>query len=156
MSSLAVKRIIAGVIGLFFAVVYGFWTMLATGGGHGNFLSLMLFIFVEFFGLYFPLMAILAVNLRTFIVKVIFGSLIAFNLIFSCIMIIGWITDTEIARNSLTDFDMVIQSNGTFWVVFMIGAHFFPTLIFAFLLLKSILFGESLPYEDDSVSLNLT
>ena len=64
MPSLAVKRIIAGAIGLLFAVVYGLWTMMLTGGGHGNFIWCLLFLFVEFVGLYFPLMAILAVDLR--------------------------------------------------------------------------------------------
>jgi len=156
MSSLTTKRIIAGAIGLLYAVIYGFWTMLATGGGHGNFIWFMLFLFVDFCGLYFPLMAVLAVDLRSFMVKVIFGALIGFNLIASVIMIVGWMTETETAGRSPSDFERMMQANGIGVLIFCIVAHFLPTLIFAFLLIRSIHFGTSLADEDDSVSLNLS
>lgn len=130
--------------------------MLATGGGHGNFIWFLMFMFIEFVGLYFPLMAVLAINLKSFIVKVIFGSLIGFNLIASTIMIIGWIFETETYGRDVNDFERMLQVNGIGMVIFSTGAHFLPTVIFLFLLIRSILFGTSLTDEDDSVSLNLS
>jgi len=153
--SLITRQVIAAGTGLLYAVMYGFWTMLATGGGHGNFIWFLLFLFVEFVGLYFPLMCVLAVNLKSFFVKVIFGSLIGFNLIASTIMVLGWILDTEPGRNGTTDFERMMNINGVGWIIFSIAAHFLPTLIFAFLLVRSILLGTSLGKDDDNVSLNL-
>ncbi len=153
MPSLAVKRIIAGAIGLLFAVVYGLWTMMLTGGGHGNFIWLLLFLFVEFVGLYFPLMAILAVDLRPFLAKIFFSSLICFNLVVSSIMIIGWMTES--GDNGLSDFQKMWQM-GAGWILFAAFAHFLPTIIFIFLLIRSILFGSSLADDDQTFSLNLS
>ncbi len=130
--------------------------MLATGGGHGNFIWFLMFLFIEFVGLYFPLMAVLAINLKSFIVKVIFGSLIGFNLIASTIMIVGWIFETETYGRDVNDFERMLRVNGIGMVIFSAGAHFLPTVIFLFLLIRSILFGTSLTDEDDSVSLNLS
>ena len=50
-----VKQIIGAAIGLLYAIVYGFFSMLITGGGHANFLWMMAFIFTFFFGLFFPI-----------------------------------------------------------------------------------------------------
>ncbi len=47
------KRLIAGTVGVAYAVLYGFWTLLLTGGGHVNFIWFFLFFSVEFCGLYF-------------------------------------------------------------------------------------------------------
>lgn len=55
--------------------------MMLTGGGHGNFIWFILFLIAGFLGLYYPHVATLAVNLRSLVVKVIFGSLIGFNLV---------------------------------------------------------------------------
>ena len=156
MSSQATKRVIAGIIGFAYAVTYGFWTMLLTGGGHGNFVWFGMFLFVEFFGLYFPLMAVLAVDLRSFIIKVVFGTLIAFNLIASSVMVFGWITETEPVRNGLTDFERRLQLDGVGFIIIEITVHLLPTLIFAFLLVRSILFARSIVGNDDSASLNLS
>jgi hypothetical protein len=154
MTSLTIKRIIAGVAGLIFAVVYGFWTMLLTGGGHGNFIWVGMFLFVEFFGLYFPLMAILAVDLRRRFTKVVFGSLMVFNLVASSIMIAGWIGESGGDRPS--DYEKMMQISGSDWVVFSAAVHFLPTLIFAVLLIRSILAGPSMDTADDRVNLNLS
>lgn len=152
MASLAVKQIIAGAIGLLFAFVYGLWTMMLTGGGHGNFIWFILFLTAGLLGLYYPLMAVLAVDLRSLIAKVIFGSLIGFNLVVSLFHIIKWIT--EAADGRPTDFQKMWKM-GAFWVVFSVFAHFLPTIIFLFLLIKSIVFGSSISDDDQTVSLNL-
>lgn len=58
------KRLIWAAIGFGYAVVYGFWTMLVTGGGHGNFLWLFLFLSAYFFGGIFPAMGFILADLR--------------------------------------------------------------------------------------------
>jgi hypothetical protein len=153
MDSSTKNRVIAGGVGLLFAVIYGFWTAILTGGGHVNFIWIGLFIFVEFFGLYFPLMAVLAVNLRSFVTKIVFASLIAFNLLASSIMILGWVSEPPDDRPS--DFERTVRANGIGDVIFFAAIHFLPTMIFLFILIKSILSGPS-PDEDDSISLDLS
>lgn len=157
MSSLTLKRIIAGVIGLFFAVVYGFWTMLITGGGHGNFVWFMMFMTIEYFGLYFPLMSVMAVDLRSKLIKIVFGSLIGFNLIASFIFLLCWVSGIPIGKAvEKNDFSEMLRINGVGWILVCAIAHFLPTIIFLFLLVKSTFFGSSLSDENESVSLNLS
>ncbi len=88
--SITLRRLAAGFAGLIYAALYGFFAMFATGGGHGNFVWLFSFIFIEFFGIYFPVMGVLAVDLGSRFTKVIFGSLIIFNVIGSLLMLWGW------------------------------------------------------------------
>jgi hypothetical protein len=145
------KRFVAGVIGVLFAVLYGFWTMLATGGGHVNFIWFFLFLFAEFVGLYFPLMAVLAVDLRARLSKIIFGSLIGFNLIVSVVMIYGWITETTLS----TDFSKTFPHYGVKGLLFFAAVHFLPTFVFAFLLIRSIMRGKSQVEDDSLISLKL-
>jgi hypothetical protein len=128
------KRLAAGFVGLAYAALYGFLTMLATGGGHGNFIWLMLFVFVEFFGIYIPLMAILAVDLRSRFVKIVFGALIGFNIVASCILIGGWIT--EAGENS--DFSRQMEINGFESFPIFAALHFLPTFVFGLLLIRAI------------------
>jgi hypothetical protein len=152
MASLTVKRIIAGAIGVLFAVVYGGWTMMLTGGGHGNFIWFIAFLTAGILGLYYPVMAFLAVDLRPLLAKVIFGSLIVFNLIVSLIWIIKWVTESDDGQP--TDFQKMWQM-GSGWLLFAAFAHFLPTVVFLFVLIRSIFFGSSLSDDDQTVSLNL-
>jgi hypothetical protein len=134
------KRLIAGIIGIGFAVLYGFWTLLLTGGGHVNFVWFWLFLTVEFCGLYFPLMAVLAVDLRGIFLKAIYGSLIGFNLIVSIVMIADWVTEEGTDRAS--NFERTVNVNG-FSSVLMFGFfHFLPTIVFSIFLLRVIKSGE--------------
>ena len=148
------KRIIAGVVGTLYAVVYGFWTLFATGGGHGNFIWFGLFFFAGCFGLYYPIMAILAIDLRERFIRIVFGGLIVFNLAASIIMIVGWITEQGGDRAS--DFSKVIQHSGLGSVVFCAAMHFWPTILFSVLLIRSVVGGGSIANADAPVSLNLT
>lgn len=152
MPSLAVKRIIAGAIGLLFAVVYGVWTMMLTGGGHGNFIWFIAFLTAGLLGLYYPVMTFLAVDLRPLLAKVIFGSLIGFNLIVSLTWIIKWVTESGDGRP--TDFQKMWQM-GPGLVIFSALAHFLPTIIFLFLLTRSVIFDSSFSDDDQTPSLNL-
>jgi hypothetical protein len=58
------KRFAWAAVGLIYAVIYGFWTALLTGGGHGNFLWLVLFLLTYFFGGIFPAMGFILADLR--------------------------------------------------------------------------------------------
>lgn len=135
------KRFIAGAVGVVYALLYGFWTLLLTGGGHVNFIWFLLFFFVEFCGLYFPLMAVLAVNLRGMFLKTIYGGLIGFNLIVSVVMIADWVTEEGTDR--LSDFERTVNANGHGAVVLFALIHFLPTLVFSVLLLRAIKKGEA-------------
>lgn len=135
------QRVIAGLIGSVYAVVYGFWTLLLTGGGHVNFIWSFLFFVVEFFGLYFPLMAVLLIDLRRMWVKSIYGVLLAFNLIVSTLMIVDWVTARDTDRPS--DFKRTVNANGLFSVVIFATIHFLPTLVFLVFLLKTMKAGKS-------------
>ena len=143
------KRFAAGVIGVLYAVLYGFWAMLATGGGHVNFIWLFLFFIVGFFGLYYPVMAVLLVDLRKRLLKMIFGSLIGFNLIVSVVMIVGWITEKDGDRPS--DYSRMVQHNGIEGVLLCGSLHFLPTLVFAFMLIRAITRDGSKGDNDDSL-----
>jgi hypothetical protein len=154
MASIASKEVIAGIAGLVYAAIYGFWTMLATGGGHGNFIWIGLFIFVEFLGLYFPIMAVLAMNLRSRMTKIVFGSLILFNLVASVIMILGWITEAgEDGRPS--DFSRQMEISGLGVILFCGAFHLLPTAFFGFLLIRSFLFGQALAEPNEMIILDL-
>ena len=154
MTSLGTRRLIAGVGGVLYALVYGFWTVIATGGGHVNFIWLWLFLTVCFFGLYFPLMAVMAVDLRSRLIKLIFGSLIVFYLLASMVMILGWVNEQATDRPS--DFARAIRANGTEGILLCTALHFLPTIIFTFFLIKSILRADPRPEEDRFVNLKIT
>lgn len=148
------KRLSAGIAGLLYAGLYGFWTMLATGGGHVNFIWLFLFLFAEFFGLYFPLMAVLAVDLRRRFTQIIFGGLIAFNLIVSSVLIYGWITEPGSDRPS--DFSRTVRANGYGGVIVYAAVHFLPTIIFAVFLILATARDKPASSDDSSISLRLS
>ncbi len=152
MASLTTKRIIAAGVGLFYAFVYGVWTLMLTGGGHGNFIWFFLFFSAGLLGFYYPVMAFLVLDLRPLVTRVISGSLIGFNLTVSVIWIIKWVT--ELDGNRPTDFQKMWQM-APGWVLFAAFVHFLPTVIFLFFLVRSIMFGTSLSDDDQSLSLNL-
>ena len=149
------KRVVAGFVGLVYASIYGFWTILLTGGGHGNFFWLFLFLFSDVIGLYFPLMAVLAVDLRPRLTKIIFGSLLAFNVIASSMMIATWVTEVSDDYRP-SDFSKVIEMFGLNSILFWAGIHFLPTFLFAFFLIRSIMRGESIIESERIIDLKLT
>jgi hypothetical protein len=140
------KRIIAAAVGIVYAIVYGFWTLLGTGGGHGNFIWLMLVIFPGLLGIYYPLMAVLAVDLRPFAAKVVFGSLLGLNTITSIMLIAGWIGGSESEGRS--DFEKTVNAIGFGGIVFSAVFHFVPTLFFLIILLRAATGGGSVAEDD--------
>ena len=122
--------------------------MFITGGGHGNFIWLFLFLFVDLLGIYFPLMAVLAIDLRSRFVRIVFGSLILFNLAMSSIMIFGWINEVGDERPS--EFTRQLQVNGIEFIVFCAALHFLPTVVFSTFLV--IAFWRRSEYTDNDNS----
>jgi len=102
---------------------------MVTGGGHGNVIWLYLFVIVEFVGLYFPLMAILSVDLRPTAVMIVSGALWIFNVVASIAIIIAWILG--ITGESLDDFGKTLEAMGPLSLAVCVIVHFLPTAIFA-------------------------
>ena len=152
MASKTVKQIIRAAIGALYAVVYGIWTMLATGGGHGNFVWFIMFLYVEFFGLYFPIMAVLSGDLRSRTNKIVFGSLILFNLIASIVLIGSWVSG--ISGESLDVFDKMWE-RGSGSILVCAVVHFLPTVFFTFQLINALYYGSDSIVEDPIVTLHL-
>lgn len=75
------NRLIGLCIGLVYALVYGLFTMFITGGGHGNFLWLLLFVFSYFFGLFFPISGFLIVDLQPIWAKAVLGMLLVLHIV---------------------------------------------------------------------------
>lgn len=153
MASITAKRIIRGSVGLAFAFVYGLWTMLATGGGHGNFIWFYLFMTAGFFGFYYPTMAAFSADLRPKVLKVIFGALLAFHLVLSAILIVAWIF--ALTGETLDDFDKTLKSVGFWGLIFCGGAHFLPNGVFTFQLFKAVAWNSS-PDDEEVVGLGIS
>lgn len=146
------KRAIAAFAGLVYAVIYGFWTILQTGGGHGNFIWMILFFAAYFFGLFFPIMGALVVDLRSIIAKATFGSLIFISLLIHLIIIIPILSGS--AGASTTDFQKTWARDPSGTVVGAI-IHLLPLFGFLLFLAKSIFFVKKKPENDETVGLLL-
>lgn len=129
------RRLTGALIGLIYAVLYGFWTMLLTGGGHGNFLWFMLFFFGQFVGLFFPLMGFLVVDLRSKWAKVLFGGLLA-----TSIFLTGYILANpgEAGREDIFKSWYRDQIGFIFYSVI----HIIPFIAFTVVFLKSLFIDE--------------
>jgi|GEM_PF-6269227 len=149
MSSQSVKQVIAGGIGLIYAVVYGLWTIMATGGGHGNFIWFMLFLYVDLGGFYFPAMAVLMVSLYDRSTLKVFGILGLLNLVGSIVLIAAWM----LGGWSTSSFDRQHPMSAS-QLIFCGFLHFLPTVIFLFKFYNVRRYGTARPNEEGS-SLNL-
>lgn len=153
MDSITTKRIIRGVVGLLFAFIYGFWTILATGGGHGNYIWFYLFMVAGFYGFYYPIMAALSADLRPTILKVVFGALVIFNLAASSALIIAWVFGLTGKR--LDEFNKTYEVIGLGGILFSGVVHFLPTIVFAFQLAMAVVWDAS-PCDDESAPLKIS
>jgi hypothetical protein len=149
------RTLIAALLGVAYIFVYGFFAMFETGGGHGNFIWLMLLIFVNCFGLYFPIMAMLAVNLRSHSIRIFYGCLLAANVIVSTVLIVGWMTETSIDGRP-TDFERTYQVVGASGLIFSAVIHFLPSIFFMVLLIRSLFASDKLSTDGDVRSLQLS
>ena len=141
------RTLIAGLVGFAYIFIYGSFAAFETGGGHGNFVWIMLFIFVNCFGLYFPIMAMLGVNLRSYSVRMIFSCLLAANLVASIVMIAGWITETS-GDGMPTDFERSYNVVGASGLIICGVIHFLPSVLFLVLLIRSFLSTDEITGTD--------
>ena len=147
------KRLRAVLIGCGFTVVYGLWSAAITGGGHGNFIWLLMFIFVEFFGLYFPVMGALAVDLTSRTIRIVFASLLLFNLHASAVLRVGWMTEVE--DGGRTEYSRILEVSGLGFVIFCIIIHFLPTIVLSAFLFRSLAVADA-SNEKESLGLGLS
>lgn len=96
--------------------------MLATGGGHGNFLWLLLFLYAEFLGLFFPLIGFALPDLRPIWARAVAISLVVANLVISIIVVIWGGVDQDIQKSW--------QRSPELFVVLAL-AHFVPLILIA-------------------------
>lgn len=122
-------------IGLVFAFVYGFWTMFITGGGHGNFLWLMLFFFAYIAGLFFPIAGFIVADLRPLWAKSTGLAILAVNLFLT---VLHFATMGEEGTKDLAE-SWDRSSTG-----FMVAAaiHVFPAALLFGLVCRSFLLEE--------------
>jgi len=74
------RRIAGASVGGILGILYGFWTMLETGGGHANFTWIGLFLVSEGCGLFFLVAGFIVVDLRTATARLACGTLLGINL----------------------------------------------------------------------------
>lgn len=130
------KRLVYAVIGLAYAVIYGFWTMLITGGGHGNFLWFMLFLSSYLFGLYFPAIGFLGADLRPLWAQAtgVALSIVTFGL--TVIQLLG------LGTEGMED---VVKSWNRSELFFLFASviHLLPSVVFLALVIRSLLRDDS-------------
>lgn len=126
------KNLSAATVGVIYAVVYGLWTAIATGGGHVNFIWFWMFFTVNMFGLYFPIMAVLAVNLSSSSTRFAFSALLLVNFFISAVMLYGWVNEPP--KDRASDFTRALAVNGWDGLAFCAFLHFLPTIVFSGLL----------------------
>lgn len=146
------KRVIGGLVGLAYAFCYGFWTVLLTGGGHGNFIWMILFFTAYLFGLFFPIMGALAVDLRPIIAKAAFGTILTVSLSIHVIM------TAPILSGSPGDMSSDLQKSwarGASMVIFSAIVHFLPMAVMTLILIRSIVFGAETIENDETTTLGL-
>lgn len=146
------KRVIGGLLGLGYAIGYGFWTMLLTGGGHGNFIWMILFFTAYLFGLFFPIMGALAVDLRPIVIKSAFGTLLFVSVLIHVLIIAPALSG---GPGDLTADLQKSWARGPLMVIFSATVHFLPIAILSLVLVRSIFFGAETIEHDEPVGLGL-
>lgn len=146
------KRVIGGLLGLAYAIGYGFWTMLLTGGGHGNFIWMILFFTAYLFGLFFPIMGALAVDLRPIIVKAAFGTLLFVSVLIHFLIIAPALSG---GPGDMTDDLQKSWARGPVMVIFSAIVHFLPIVALSLILVRSVFFGAKTVEHDEPVGLGL-
>ncbi len=125
------KRISGAAIGLVFAVVCGFISLLSTGGGHGSLMWVFLFVIPELCGIYFPVMGFLAADLSTLRSRWGFGLILAVNAIISAVLVVGSFADDP--------YTIKAWNSDPLAAIFITAIHAVPSLIFSAMLVVSVL-----------------
>lgn len=136
------KRLIFAAVGFAYAFIYGFWTMFITGGGHGNFLWLMLFFFGYIAGLFFPIAGFIIADLRPLSAKSAGIAILAVNLFLT---VLHFATLGEEGTKDLAEsWD---RSSAGFMVASVI--HVFPAVLLLALVCRAFLLEEQVSEATD-------
>ena len=128
------KRFLGAVVGVVYAVLYGFWTLLETGGGHGNLIWVVLFCTSYFYGTFFPIAGLIAADLKPRWARLSLGVLIAIHLVATTVVLIAAF------RTDLVTADL--QKMWEFYrgsLVLSASIHLLPIVVLASILLTTIL-----------------
>lgn len=117
-------------IGFTYAIAYGFWTMLVTGGGHGNFVWFKLFLYSGFLGLFFPVMGALITDVADKRARVVYLSLLSYYLMSSTGLLIAW-TAGWINELFYEGFAETVETVGPGILIFCAFLHYLPAAILA-------------------------
>lgn len=118
------RRFLWGIAGLVWALGHGFLTLLVTGGGHGNFLWVSVFVFGYFFGLFIPVSAVIVSDPKPFWARVSGWCLVALTLALTIVSLVTF--DEGMMGDVSRSWD---RSPSLF--VFMSVLHFVPVAVFA-------------------------
>lgn len=137
-------------IGLVYGVVFAFLSAMATGGGHGNFVWIFIYI-IPFIGpvIYFPVMGFLAVNLRSFFSKIVYvGLLVTHYLVFASL--------TLFSSGEMAEDNAKMLSRDPAGLIIMIVAYLIGQVPLVLLFVRSLLGGSNENSEDESENLSIT
>lgn len=131
------KRFVAAAIGLIYAILYGVFTLMITGGGHGNFIWFTLFLGTYFVGIFFPVAGFLVVDLHAKWARISIVVLLSLHLI----ALSFWVTKSfgpEEWPYLLKDWN---RSQLSF--IFFAVLHFLPVIfVITFVIIKLRLAGS--------------
>ena len=147
------RRIGGALIGLVYGFLYGVWVaVFASGGGHGFGLTwVALFIFVDWFGFYFVIMGTLVVNVRTLLSRVVFATLVLFNIAVSAILVLSPIVSDQGEETRIFRKSWSIDPSG---LILCAALHFLPSIALLTFFVVKTLFSREGP-EERLVDLNL-
>ncbi len=96
------KRLIGFVVGLVYAVLLGLFSMLMTGGGHGNVIWILLFFATLFGGFFYPLMGLIVADLKPKASKIAFIAVFLLHLALVCTFFFYGIDESNSTSRDLT------------------------------------------------------
>ena len=137
------KRLYVSIVGFAYAVVYGFFTLFITGGGHGNFLWFMAFLITFFCGLFFPIAGFLVVDLRKLWARIALLTLLFLNLFATL-----WFFWSGLGDDGYEDLVKSWTRNFIGFIIFS-AIHIVPVLVLWIITLNKIWAADSEESESD-------
>ncbi len=137
-------------VGLVYGVAFAFLAAMATGGGHGNFVWIFIYI-IPLIGpvIYFPIMGFLAGDLRSFSSKIVYvGLLIIHYLVLASL--------TLFSTGEMAEDNAKMLSRDPGGLIIMIIAYLMGQIPLLLLLVMSLLGGSNENSEDESGKLSIT
>lgn len=127
-------RILGFVIGVAYGLGLAIFTMLLTGGGHGNFLWPTMFFNTTFFGLIYPILGVFVFGLRSAAEKFIVGFILAVHFIFFTLFVFAELTNPSSGPRDTINFTV-----DPFASLIIVSLFVWPQLLCVFLLIRRYL-----------------